>query len=102
MQDVSKIKELFVYTDGKSNWQVDWKEAEEDKLRFIQEICPLLNNADYKQVCEAVRTEFGITMPTKKELADMAAAENEKLPKRKQNRRGFVAVYFIKDYQKIN
>ena len=102
MQDISKIKELFVYTDGKRNWQVDWKEAEEDKLHFIQEICPLLNIADYKQVSEAVATEFNIQLPTKKELADMVAAEIEKQPKKKRDRLGFVAVYFIKNYKKIN
>lgn len=100
MQDMSKIRDLYVHTDGKRNWQVNWYDGD-GKLRFIQEIRPLINIATYKDVCEAVEAEFGYIMPTKRELADMVADAISKQPKRKRDRLGYVTIYFIKDFQKV-
>lgn len=100
MQDMSKIRDLFVYTDGRRNWQVDWCDAD-GKLHFIQELRPLLNITVYKDVCKAVEEEFGYTMPPKKELADLVTAIISKQSKKRRDRLGYATVYLIAEFQKV-
>lgn len=103
MKDIKQIKELFIMTEQDRYWQVDWRE-EDDKLHYIQELCPFVNNTSYKDVKEAVFQSFGYEMPTQKEFKKIADEcwENESAAfKRRNRRRPFSIVYLIKDYQKI-
>lgn len=102
MQEIKNIKNLVIYTNGERQWHVYWDEKESGsiKRRFIQEISDV-NITNYKAVKEVVSSQFGIELPSKKEILEQVLEIIENTPKKKRNRLGYVDIYLIKDYQRI-